>query len=248
MRRLKIAITVPFLLTGRLPAHAEPAALAVGEAIRLSADRKAWAEVTSAIVRPGLNPGCIDGRLLVSASYITISTKLDGTDRRMWRLPKASADPKVHGETIQPWVIHDQHMVALKDGSVLLSVEAVTWNNNISPHPLWWDWSVDYPLKGKSAPGGRATIYMFRTPDCGTTWSLMSEIDAAMLPVKSVADIVSKPNFARLLSTRPPQVGLCGVPRPPSLFCDRGGGRQSTGEKGRGRWLGRTLPLLRSRE
>ncbi len=191
----------------------------VGDAIKLSEENKGWAEVTSAIVPPGRNPACPEGRLLISAAYNTMSVKLDGSDPKIWRLPKASGDPKVHGETTKPWIIHDQHMVSLRDGGVLQSIEAITWNDNLSPRPAWWNWTKDFPLKGQNVPGGRGTIYIYRTSDCGATWSLVSEVDAGRLAVKDHSGISGKdqppprPTFYQAHARRAPTPGLCGTPR-----------------------------------
>ena len=87
---------LPAALALTLAMPAAPASaqtVAIGNAIMLAAERSGWAEVTSVVIPPGQNPACPDGRLLISASYNTMSLKLDGTDRKVWRLPKASPDP-----------------------------------------------------------------------------------------------------------------------------------------------------------
>jgi hypothetical protein len=201
-------------------AAAQAQAIAVGNAIKLSEESKGWAEVTSAVVPPGRNPACPDGQLLISAAYSTMSIKLDGSNAKIWPLPKASNDPKIHGEISRPWVIHDQHMVSLRDGSVLQSIEAITWNDNFSPRPAWWSWTKDFPLKGQSVPGGRATIYLYRTWDCGATWALIGEVDAGRLAVKEILGIPGKEQpiatagpFLRVHAALTPIPGLCGTPR-----------------------------------
>ena len=219
-RRAGIVTLISILSCTGHGAVAQTASVLVGEAIRLTNEGSGWAEVTSAIVAPGRNPACPDGRLLVTRSYQTISVKLDGTDVKSWALPKASSNPSVHGEPVQPHVIHDQHMVSLKDGGVLQSIEAITWNDNLQPRPPWWNWTSDYPLKGKLAAGGRATIYIYRTTDCGATWALISEIDAGRLPVKDIrglpsndAPVATRGPYLRAHAARSPTVGLCGTPR-----------------------------------
>jgi hypothetical protein len=202
------------------PVLAETATVRVGDAVKLAEESDGWAGVTTAIVAPGRNQDCLDGRILISEGYLTMSAKLDGSDRRIWRLPKASGDPEIHGETASPWIIHEQHMVSLRDGGVVQTVEAVTWNDDLRPHPAWWSWTQEYPLKGKSISGGRGTIYVYRTDDCGATWALISEIDAARLAVKEPRGIPTKDNpiatrgpFLRAYTTLPPTPGLCGTPR-----------------------------------
>jgi hypothetical protein len=216
--RLAVLFIAGFSITG--PGLAQAPAVTIGDAIRLTEEGSGWAEVTSVVVPPGRNPACPDGRLLISASYNTISAKLDGSDRKIWRLPKATSDPKLHGETAQPWVIHDQHMVLLRDGSVLQSIEAVTWNDNLKPRPSWWNWTKDFVLKTHNIPGGRGTIYMYRSADCGGSWTLVGEVDAGRLPVKEFRGIPGKDEptakrgpFLRALAARQPTPGLCGTPR-----------------------------------
>ena len=199
---------------------AQTPSVTVGDATKLAEEGSGWAEITTAIVPPGRSRACPDGRVLISDSYRTMSAKLDGSDSKVWRLPKASNDPKIHGESVAPYVIHDQHMVSLRDGSVVLTVEAVTWNDDLRPHPVWWNWTQEYPLKYKRVPGGRGTIYVYRTVDCGATWSLISTIDAAILAVKEPHGIPAKDNpvatrgpFVRAYAALPATPGLCGTPR-----------------------------------
>lgn len=155
-----------------------------------------WAEVTMEAMGPGEHSACPNGRLFFATLNRVLATTLDGDPEALAANPwKAS-----FRETFEPVKIYDNHLIKLKDGSLLYTFEGGTWNDNLSPRPDWWDWTVDYPAKGYSRAGARSIIYVFRSQDCGTTWSALAPIDAAKLvvPDPSTGDDVE---------------GLCGIPR-----------------------------------
>jgi hypothetical protein len=159
-----------------------------------------WAEVTSAAVGPQQNAHCPAGRLFFTDGYTVLATDLDGHPAAFPH-PELSPNPRTftYKETVDPHVIYDNHLVKLKDGSLMLTVEAVTWNDNLKTKPSWWQQTKDYPLKKISQPGGRGIIYVYLSIDCGQSWHPRTSIDAATLKVPEPAGGST--------------VGLCGTPR-----------------------------------
>ncbi|HVG10414.1 MAG TPA: hypothetical protein VNM67_22100 [Thermoanaerobaculia bacterium] len=178
-------------------AEAQALNITAGNAVDLGSS---WAEITTAAVGPGENRFCRDGRLFFADGSGVLATDLDG-QAVVWPNPQRSPNPRTFGyrETFPPAVIADNHLVKLKDGSLVHTVEAITWNDNVSPKPAWWDQTVEFPLKNEAHPGGRAIIYVRRSDDCGATWTRITDIDAATLTVPSSSGVPTK--------------GLCGPPR-----------------------------------
>jgi hypothetical protein len=155
-----------------------------------------WAEVTTVAFGPGEHSSCPDGRLLFQTADKVLMTTLDGARESMspnpWRAPI--------NETPAARVIYDNHLVKLKDGTLLMTVEGATWQANLAPLPFWWEWTALYPTKERTDPGARGVIWLFRSADCGASWSALSPIDAARLEVPHPV-------------SGEPVVGLCGTPR-----------------------------------
>ncbi len=191
---MKRALAFGFLLCLGSPwlSAAPPtrAAAYVTDAVALATD--GWAEVTVAAFGPGEHPSCSDGRLFFASGASVQATTLDGEHDLFWT---ASLE-----ETYPPRIIYDNHLVKLKSGALLMTFEGATWSDNLDPHPRWWEWTVEYPAKGFSRPGARAAIWLFRSTDCGETWSALPPIDAAKLEVPATR-------------RGEPVAGLCGTPR-----------------------------------
>lgn len=137
-----------------------------------------WGEPTTVAFGPSEHPSCPEGRLLFSSGRQVLSTNLSGDMID----PNNPAWKATFTETFQPEPILDQHIVKLKNGDVLFTHLGTTWNDNISPHPSWWDSTVEYPVKGEARPGGRAMCWVWRSSDCGSTWTQLSGLDAAKIP------------------------------------------------------------------
>ena len=125
------------LLLFALGAQAQDLKVTAGNAVHLGMH---WAEITTAAVGPGENRHCRDGRLFFTDGYGVMATGLDG-QLVVWPDTKKSPNPRLfeYRETFDPHVIHDNHLVKLQDGSLLHTVEAITWNDNLSPKPSWWE-------------------------------------------------------------------------------------------------------------
>lgn len=159
-----------------------------------------WVEVTTAAIGPGENRFCPDGRLFFADGDGVLATDLRG-QAVVWPDPQRRPNPRIfaYRETFPPAVIADNHLVKLKDGALLHTVEAITWNDNVSPKPAWWNQTAEFVLKKEKRPGGRGIIYVRRSDDCGMTWTRVTDIDAATLVVTSPSGV--------------PTQGLCGTPR-----------------------------------
>ena len=178
-------------------AEAQDFKVTAGNAVNLGSH---WAEITTAAIGPGENRFCLGGRLFFADGDGVLATDLHG-QAVAWPEPQQSPNPRTfaYPETFPPYVIPDNHLVKLKDGSLLYTVEAITWNDNVSPKPPWWNTTAEFALKGEKRPGGRAVIYVHHSADCGRTWTRLPDIDAATLVVTAPSGLPTK--------------GLCGTPR-----------------------------------
>ncbi len=67
----------------------------------------------------------------------------------------------------------DNILLKLKDGSLLALRQGITWED-IANKPAWWD-QVTYP-KGY-ALGSRVGAFVWRSTDCGKTWTAATTVD-----------------------------------------------------------------------
>ena len=179
------------------PAQAQGFKVTSGNAVHLGTG---WAEITTVAFGPGENPSCPDGRLFFATGHAVLATDLNGKVVA-WPNPAESPNPRGFGynETVPNHPIRDNHLVKLKDGSLLFTAEAITWKDVGPDKPAWWGLTAEFPLKERSHPGGRAIIYVHRSADCGRTWSPAGDVDAATL-------VVPDPSGT-------PVQGFCGTPR-----------------------------------
>lgn len=179
--------------------------ISVGDAVQVFPPHSGWAEVTTAAYGPGENSSCPNGRLFFGAGDTIAATDLTG---QLATLPGNAPNPwsATLNETYPPYIIYDNQLVKLQTGELVYTFEGVTWNDNVNPHPSWWNYTATYPLKGKLYPGGRGNIYVYRSSDCGAAWIHVSDIDAAKLNVPTT---LADANSPAAVDT----VGLCGAPR-----------------------------------
>lgn len=151
-------------------------------------------EVTAVAIPPVRNPACPEGRLVFASGVDLARTNLDGTavagigSSQIWLTPTI-------GET-DPHPIFDNHMVGMPDGSLIHTVEGITWSDIPGRKPAWWSQSVESPVKNSPGrPGARGAIWVFRSTNCGSTWTLAGKVDAATLAVEDPA--TGKPVGAR---------------------------------------------------
>lgn len=195
--RLLAVILIVILIHIAAVGEAQAQNITAGNAVDLGTR---WVEVTTAAIGPDENRFCPDGRLFFADGDGVLATDLRG-QAVVWPDARRSPNPRIfaYRETFPPAVIADNHLVKLKDGSLLHTVEAITWNDNVSPKPSWWNQTAEFVLKGEKRPGGRGIIYVRRSDDCGATWTRVTDVDAATLVVTSPSGVPTK--------------GLCGTPR-----------------------------------
>ena len=164
--------------------------VSIGDAMDLGANFK---EATVVAYGVNENRQCKQGRLIFANAGQVILSDLNGN-----RIPLPDGKPTIEmpfkAEDGTFTLTLDNHLVKLKDRSLVLSIVGITWNDNIHPHPYWWEMTKNFELKGRKIPGGRGIAYFFRSEDCGMKWERVGEIDAAKLPVplaQSDADSVS---------------------------------------------------------
>lgn len=152
-------------------------------------DAAGWAEPTAAALGPGRNRHCWGGRLFFQSMHRVVMTSLGGDAATTHVFPTG-------GETFEPALIFDNHIVTTKGGQVVATYEAITWNDNLAPKPDWWETTKDWPVAkgGRKHPGGRGIIYVWKSRDCGATWTAMPSIDAATQIVNSVAGHCGTPH------------------------------------------------------
>ncbi|MFN8523364.1 MAG: hypothetical protein U0821_09710 [Chloroflexota bacterium] len=157
------------------------------------------AEATVAVTPPGKNPQCPGGRLVFGSGSL-ISVVDMGAPVSTPSFVNLAGLLDASGDLASPYLIYDNHLVATRDGQLVYTFEGVTWKDDVSPRPSWWQETKNYPLKGKAVPGGRGAIFVFRSADGGSTWRQLPTIDAAKLSCMN-------PTTNKL------EVGYCGFPR-----------------------------------
>jgi hypothetical protein len=191
-----LLLAVAWCLAAATAAAKPPTRVNVTVSDAIDLNTQGWAEVTAVAFGPGEHPSCPSGRLFFAKGKSVLATSLDGNREPITPNPwSAPID-----ETTDPYIIFDNHLVKAKDGALLMTFEGGTWNDNLSPRPSWWNWTIEFPAKGRSEPGARAAIWVYRSTDCGATWSPLPPIDAARLEVPHPV-------------SGEPVVGLCGTPR-----------------------------------
>lgn len=159
-----------------------------------------WDEVTAAAFGPGEHSDCPKGRLFFAAGQNVVSTDLDG---KLDPAPvpggvsnpvtlKPTTDASVPG----PFPIWDNHLVKGRGGVLIHTVEGITWWPQVTPKPAWWDYTQYFDNRGGKAAGGRGTIWVFRSTDCGQSWKEVTSIDSATIPIEGGEAICGYPRFA----------------------------------------------------
>jgi len=141
-------------------------------------------EAQSTVIAPNINLKCPAGRLLVSNDFLVRRTPYpDGAV--VWRdltdldgnTGKATFGGMPNAQYFTMGTDHD--LVSLKDGTVLL-IDMVSSKAPISPKPQWFDDTYrDNKNSGDFGPGARTAIGIWRSTDCGTTFSFASLIETA---------------------------------------------------------------------
>lgn len=140
-------------------------------------------EATVAVLPPKANSACTNGRVFFGSGSFIESIDLNAGPLLVPKLTDMSAQFDTTGDLSAPFVSADNHLVATRDGQLIYTIMGVIWKDNISPHPEWWSQTKKNTLKNKKVEGGRGAIFVFRSTNCGDTWSRMPTIDAAKLKI-----------------------------------------------------------------
>ncbi len=178
---------------------ANVASISVGDAVQVFPPYSGFVEVSTVAYGPGENSACSNGRILFAAGPKVVATTLSGAIEHLAGSgTNGVRDLTPTNETFPPGTSYDGNLVKLNDGSLVLGAQGVTWNDNIFPHPWWWNYTTAYPLAGDASlahPGGRVLHYIFRSTDCGATWTPRTHIDPARLLVSGTAGFCSPPRL-----------------------------------------------------
>jgi hypothetical protein len=149
-------------------------------------------ENTAQVIAPGINPACPSGQIVLSKGQDNIRLKRGLEDRTVWlrnlndptggfdtgAVPVEVSLPDT-AETVSRT---DNLLLKLADDSLLMIRQGKVWEP-VSPKPEWWD----HVTIGGRPKGTRGAQLVFRSTDCGQTWTLISMIDPARLPNKKYA-------------------------------------------------------------
>ena len=165
--------------TGRQVMKIEP--IQVSDPVTIS--ENGMTEATMAVLPPKTNGKCEHGRLFFGSGSIIKSVSLKADPFGMHKTVQKSMQFDTPDDLSAPLLTYDNHIVATKDGNLIYTVMGVIWQDNISPHPAWWNQTKENTLKDRNVEGGRGAIFVFRSINCGDTWERMPTIDAAKLKV-----------------------------------------------------------------
>lgn len=136
-------------------------------------------EVQSTLVPPGKNNACPDGRLLISNDARRSPGRIYRFDLDQIGVGNDYATPQALPDTSTDQIASNDHdLVTLTNGDVLLlkmgrSIAA------LDPKPVWFDYT--YKVSSGWGPGARSVMYIWRSEDCGQSFSLRSSVDTALM-------------------------------------------------------------------
>ncbi len=144
-------------------------------------------EFQSTVVPPGKKAACPKGRLLISDDTAKNPGKVYTFDLAAPDNPPSGVTPEALPDLNNQRVLSNDHdLVSLANGDVLL-IKMGQSKGRLKPKPAWFDHT--YKLTGCDAdtgqcsgawgPGARSVIFIWRSEDCGNSFSLRSSIDTA---------------------------------------------------------------------
>lgn len=144
-------------------------------------------ELQSTVVPPGKKSACPKGRLLISDDTAKNPGKVYTFDLGAPDNPPSGVTPEALPDLNNQRVLSNDHdLVSLANGDVLL-IKMGQSKGRLKPKPAWFDHT--YKLTGCDAdtgqcsgawgPGARSVIFVWRSEDCGNSFSLRSSIDTA---------------------------------------------------------------------
>jgi hypothetical protein len=160
-------------------------------------------EVSTALIGQNKNVSCPDGAAFFADTNQIVKTDLSGGGSTVVWL--RSSAPQIQQKPVNPYVIDDEQIVSTYNGTLVYSVEAVTWQP-LTPAPSWSQATVKYQLKYQNQPMGRGVIYIWTSRDCGASWQFQPPVDFGSLLVWDASQ-------AGDWTKTSPIAGLCGIPR-----------------------------------
>jgi hypothetical protein len=136
-------------------------------------------EVQSTLVPPGKKDACPDGRLLISDDTKKSPARVYRFDLDMIGSGSAFATPDALPDLSTDVIASNDHdLVTLTNGDVLL-LKMGRSIAQLEDKPDWFDFT--YKIGGGWGPGARSVMYIWRSEDCGQSFSLRSSIDTALM-------------------------------------------------------------------
>lgn len=138
-------------------------------------------ENTVNVIAPGENRFCDNGKIIVM-------TGQPRDERRMIISDLFSKGGKINtgkGTSVTLDVnssieklATDNQIVKLKNGTLIAIKLGFLWSE-INPKPFWWNWYSS--VSTNYAKGTRDAIFIYKSTDCGASWTQISKIDAAKI-------------------------------------------------------------------
>ncbi len=212
-------VAIPFaLLVALSPAHAfSPPIVQAPRTFPVQAG-----ETTSAVIPPGVNSYCPNGKILITNDFARPSDSAS-TSGVVWaeELDGTAPTPSTHGAIPNGFLpaqgtrfaagalipghpqydyysfgSNDGDLVALPDGSLVYEIDAFT-RRPLDPSPGWFDWTY----RSTFGPGARTTLAIWKSEKCGADgFTFESEIDSA---APGHADCATPQNVLAPLSGQP---------------------------------------------
>jgi hypothetical protein len=156
----------------------------VGSAQTVTFSSVGPSEAQSTVIRPGANPQCSAGALLISNDWVRPSNgivqahDLAGKNADVVSVLDVPPHPEYYA-----YGTNDHDLIAMNDGSVLYLTGAFS-KEPLATQPAWWN--VAY--RGNFGPGARTNLMVWRSTDCGAHFKYVGEMDPALMEDGSCAN------------------------------------------------------------
>ena len=146
---------------------------------------KWYYENTVAVIAPGENNKCKNGKIIVMTGQegpkrkdrrMIVSDLYTGQANQQKLNTAIGTDITLGIDSNIEKLATDNQIIKLNDGSLLAFKLGFLWSN-LNPKPFWWNW-FDI-AESNYKPGTRDAMFVYKSTDCGVTWDNISKIDAA---------------------------------------------------------------------